>query len=98
MSITLQEQLRDDLEIKTALITVFDKTGITDFAKALTDMNVTIISTGGTFDAIKAAGIPVIKVTDVAPFPEILDGRVKTLQPQIFGGILANKANPKHLQ
>lgn len=98
MSITLQEQLRDDLEIKTALISVFDKTNLLDFAKILVEFNVRLIATGGTFTAIKNAGIPVIPVTDVAPFPEMLDGRVKTLQPQIFAGILANKANPKHLE
>jgi phosphoribosylaminoimidazolecarboxamide formyltransferase/IMP cyclohydrolase len=97
MSIEAQELLRDDLEIKTALITVYDKTDIIPFSKALHDFGVRLITTGKTFGVLSAAGIPVIPLTAVAPFPEMLDGRVKTLQPQIFGGILANKAVPAHL-
>jgi phosphoribosylaminoimidazolecarboxamide formyltransferase/IMP cyclohydrolase len=98
MSIKVQTLLREDLEIKTALITVFDKTNIVALAHVLEIYGVNIISTGGTLKALQDVGIKAIPVTDVAPFPEMLDGRIKILQPQIFGGLLANKANPDHIQ
>lgn len=83
--------------IGRALISVFDKTGVVEFARALTDMGVEILSTGSTSARISEAGIPVRKVSDVTGFPEILDGRVKTLHPRIHGGILAVRHNPNHL-
>jgi phosphoribosylaminoimidazolecarboxamide formyltransferase/IMP cyclohydrolase len=82
----------------TALISVSDKTDIIEFASALHALGVTIISTGGTAAAIEGAGIPVTKVSDVTGFPEILDGRVKTLHPKIHGGLLGVPNNPTHAQ
>jgi phosphoribosylaminoimidazolecarboxamide formyltransferase/IMP cyclohydrolase len=84
------------LTIKRALISVSDKKGIVEFAKALREFGVEIISTGGTFTALKNAGIEVQSVSDVTGFPEILDGRVKTLHPTIHAGILAVLDNPAH--
>ncbi|MCI7477978.1 MAG: IMP cyclohydrolase, partial [Selenomonadales bacterium] len=86
------------MKIKRALISVSDKTGIVDFARKLHDAGVEIVSTGGTMKALKEAGIPVIYVSDVTGFPEIMDGRVKTLNPYIHGGILAVRDNPDHVQ
>lgn len=84
------------LTIKRALISVSDKKGIIEFAKALKEFGVEIISTGGTFTTLKNAGIEVTSVSDVTGFPEILDGRVKTLHPAIHAGILAVLDNPAH--
>jgi phosphoribosylaminoimidazolecarboxamide formyltransferase/IMP cyclohydrolase len=86
------------MKIKRALISVSDKTGIVEFARKLNKAGVEIISTGGTMKAIKEAGIPVMYVSDVTGFPEIMDGRVKTLNPYIHGGILAVRDNPVHVQ
>lgn len=84
------------MKIKRALLSVSDKTGIVELARALHSMNVELISTGGTMQAIKDADIPVQYVSDVTGFPEIMDGRVKTLNPYIHGGILAVRDNPTH--
>ena len=85
--------------IKRALIAVYDKTGIADFAKTLVDeFGIEIISTGGTAKHLKDAGVPVTMVEEVTGFPELLDGRVKTLHPKIHAGILADRDNPKHMQ
>jgi phosphoribosylaminoimidazolecarboxamide formyltransferase/IMP cyclohydrolase len=81
---------------KRALISVSDKTGVTEFAKKLADLGFEIISTGGTKKALQESGIPVIGVSDVTGFPEILDGRVKTLNPLIHGGLLAKFDDPSH--
>ena len=81
---------------KRALISVSDKTGVIEFAKQLVELGFEIISTGGTKKAIHEAGIPVIGVNDVTGFPEILDGRVKTLNPLIHGGLLAKFDDPSH--
>ena len=85
------------MEIKRALLSVSDKTGIVDFAKALHARGVTLVSTGGTMKAIAEAGIPVMSVSDVTGFPEMMDGRVKTLHPKIHGGILSIRDNPAHV-
>ena len=82
------------MKIKRALLSVSDKTGIVELAKFLSDNGVEIISTGGTMKAIKEAGIPVTYVSDVTGFPEIMDGRVKTLNPTI----LAVRSNPEHMK
>jgi len=74
---------------KTALISVSDKTGLAEFARRLVELNFTILSTGGTFDFLRKNKIAVARVDDLTEFPEILGGRVKTLHPKIFGGILA---------
>ncbi|MCF7958690.1 MAG: bifunctional phosphoribosylaminoimidazolecarboxamide formyltransferase/IMP cyclohydrolase [Phycisphaerae bacterium] len=84
-------------KIKRALISVSDKTGIVDFAKALTSMGVEIISTGGTAKALKDGGVDVIGIEEVTGFPEMMNGRVKTLHPKIHGGLLALRDNPEHV-
>lgn len=85
------------MAVTRALISVYDKTGIVAFAQQLHELDIEIISTGGTYRALQQAGIPVKEVAQVAGFPEILDGRVKTLQPQIHAGILAIRSNPEHM-
>lgn len=85
------------MKIKRALLSVSDKTGIVDLAQFLHENGVEIISTGGTMKALQAAGIPVTYVSDVTGFPEIMDGRVKTLNPKIHGAILAVRSNPEHM-
>ena len=87
-----------DIKIKRALISVSNKLGAVEFAKSLSKCGVEIISTGGTMKAIRAAGVPVTYVSDVTGFPEIMDGRVKTLNPKIHGGILAVRDNPEHIK
>lgn len=84
--------------IKRALISVSDKTGIVDFAAALAEMGVEIISTGGTEKALSAAGIKVVNISDITGFPECLDGRVKTLHPKVHAGILAMRSNEEHMK
>ena len=79
-----------------ALLSVYDKTGLTDFARALHDSGHELVSTGGTQAAIAGAGIPVQHVEDLTGFPEILDGRVKSLHPAIYGGILARRDISEH--
>ena len=85
------------MQIKRALISVSNKEGVVEFARQLHEAGVEIISTGGTMKAIKEAGIPVTYVSDVTGFPEIMDGRVKTLNPYIHGGILSVRDNQEHL-
>jgi len=82
--------------IKRALISVSDKTGLTALAKALADMGVEILSTGGSAKTIRDAGIAVTEVADHTGFPEMMDGRVKTLHPKIHGGLLALRDNDSH--
>ncbi len=81
-----------------ALISVSDKTGIVEFAKNLHELGVEIISTGGTAKQLEAAGVPVIGISDVTGFPECLDGRVKTLHPNIHAGLLAMRSNEDHMR
>ncbi|MDP8216898.1 MAG: bifunctional phosphoribosylaminoimidazolecarboxamide formyltransferase/IMP cyclohydrolase [Candidatus Kaelpia imicola] len=81
------------IEIKRALISVYEKDGLLDLAKALIERNVEILSTGGTAKLLKENGIPVICVEDYTQFPEMMDGRVKTLHPKIHAGILARRDN-----
>jgi len=78
-------------QVSRALISVSDKTGITEFARALHELGIEILSTGGTARLLADAGIPVIEVSDYTGFPEMMDGRVKTLHPKIHGGILARR-------
>jgi phosphoribosylaminoimidazolecarboxamide formyltransferase/IMP cyclohydrolase len=84
------------LIIKRALISVFDKAGIADFARALSESGVELISTGGTRTLISEAGVPVRDISDVTGFPEMMDGRVKTLHPKVHGGLLAVRDKPAH--
>ena len=83
-------------KIRRALISVSDKTGIVDFARELKDFGVEIISTGGTAKALRQAGIEVRDVSDVTGFPEMMDGRIKTLHPKIHGALLSVRDNPSH--
>jgi phosphoribosylaminoimidazolecarboxamide formyltransferase/IMP cyclohydrolase len=85
-------------KIRRVLISVTDKTGILDFARALAESGAELISTGGTARLIREAGIAVQDVSDVTGFPEMLDGRVKTLHPKIHGGILAVRGNAGHMR
>ena len=85
-----------DVKIKTALLSVSDKTQLTEFAKQLVEMSVKIISTGGTARMLAEAGIAVTSVDSVTGFPEMMDGRVKTLHPKIHGGLLALRDKPAH--
>src|SRR5690606_40046646 len=77
--------------VQRALISVSDKTGIIDFARALSGRGIEILSTGGTYRALAEASIPVKEVSEHTGFPEMMDGRVKTLHPKIHGGILARR-------
>lgn len=85
------------LPIKRAIISVTDKSGLVEFASFLAGAGVELVSTGGTKRALEAANLPVTAVSAVTGFPEILNGRVKTLHPNIHAGILANKDDPTHL-
>lgn len=87
------------MKIRRALISVWDKSGIVEFARALHDeFGIEIISTGGTAKTLREAGIPVILIEDITGFPELLDGRVKTLHPKIHAAILADRDNPEHMR
>src|SRR5437667_10270028 len=82
----------------TALLSVSDKTGIVDFAKGLTTLGWDLVSTGGTAKALRAAGVKVRDVSDITGFPEMLDGRVKTLHPAIHGALLARRYSSEPMQ
>ncbi|MDR3471825.1 MAG: bifunctional phosphoribosylaminoimidazolecarboxamide formyltransferase/IMP cyclohydrolase [Devosia sp.] len=84
------------VKVKRALISVFDKTGLGDFAKALGDLGVELVSTGGTRALIAATGAAVKDIAEVTGFPEMMDGRVKTLHPKVHGGLLAVRDKPEH--
>jgi len=83
-------------KIERALISLTDKSGIEHFASELARLGIAILSTGGTAQKIRSAGIPVIDVSEFTGFPEMLDGRVKTLHPKVHGGILNQRENPEH--
>ena len=82
--------------IRRALLSVYDKTGLVELAKVLHEKGVELISTGGTAKALRDAGLPVKDVSEVTGFPEMLDGRVKTLHPKIHGGLLYIRGNAEH--
>lgn len=84
--------------MKRALISVSDKTGLTEFATFLEQQNYQLISTGGTFKHLKDAGLSPIQIDEVTEFPEMLDGRVKTLHPKVHGGLLAVRSNEEHMK
>ncbi|MBV2186875.1 MAG: bifunctional phosphoribosylaminoimidazolecarboxamide formyltransferase/IMP cyclohydrolase [Rhizobium sp.] len=86
----------DRVKIRTALLSVSDKSGIVELAAALNAMGVRLLSTGGTHKAIAAAGLPVTDVSEITGFPEIMDGRVKTLHPNVHGGLLAIRDDAEH--
>jgi phosphoribosylaminoimidazolecarboxamide formyltransferase/IMP cyclohydrolase len=84
--------------MQRALISVSDKTGVVDLARALTTFDIEILSTGGTAATLRDAGIPVVDIGAYTGFPEMLDGRVKTLHPKVHGGILARRDSPEHVR
>src|SRR5579862_7055741 len=85
-------------QIKRALISVTDKTGIVELAQGLKTLGVEIVSTGGTARAIQEGGVAVREVSELTGFPEMLDGRLKTINPRIAGGILAIRSNAEHMR
>ncbi|MDQ7788092.1 MAG: hypothetical protein RDU01_10830 [Thermodesulfovibrionales bacterium] len=85
-------------KIKRAILSVSNKKGLLEFAKELSAMGVEILSTGGTASALREGGIPVKDVSEHTGFPEMLDGRVKTLHPKIHGGLLSRRKNPKDME
>ena len=86
-----------DVRIRRALLSVSDKTGIVDFAQGLDELGVEIVSTGGTARELEGAGLEVRSITDFTGFPEIMDGRVKTLHPKLYAGLLARRDEPSHM-
>jgi phosphoribosylaminoimidazolecarboxamide formyltransferase/IMP cyclohydrolase len=86
------------MKIRQALLSVSDKTGVLEFAQALDAQGVTLLSTGGTAQLLRDAGLKVTEIGDYTGFPEMLDGRVKTLHPKVHGGILARRDLPAHLR
>src|SRR5437588_300655 len=85
-------------KVGRALLSVHDKTGVVDFAKGLSALGIEIVSTGGTAKLLRESGVPVVDVAQLTGFPEMLDGRVKTLHPKVHGGILARRDVPAHLE
>ena len=79
-----------------ALLSVSDKTGLAGFARGLAGFGIELVSTGGTRNALAGAGLAVREISDLTGFPELLDGRVKTLHPKVHGGLLAIRENPEH--
>lgn len=88
----------DAMDAPLALLSVSDKTGLIPFAQGLVDLDISLISTGGTAKALRGAGLPLREVQTVTGFPEMMDGRVKTLHPKIHGGILCDRSIPGHVQ
>ncbi len=86
-----------DVQVRRALLSVSDKTGVVDFARGLAEMGVELVSTGGTAKALAEAGLQVRTVEDITGFPEIMDGRVKTLHPRLHAGLLAVRSDPEHV-
>lgn len=85
-------------KVMRALLSVSDKSGIVEFAKELAGMGVELVSTGGTARTLKDAGLKVIDVSEYTGFPEMLDGRLKTLHPKVHGGLLARRSDPAHME
>src|SRR3990170_4817906 len=84
-------------KVRRAIVSVSDKTGIIPFAKGLAQMGVEILSTGGTAKALRDQGLVVTDISDYTGFPEMLDGRVKTLHPKVHGGLLGQRSKPAHV-
>lgn len=85
-----------NMKVRRAVLSVSDKTGIVEFGRGLSELGVEILSTGGTARVLREGGVPVRDVSDYTGFPEIMDGRVKTLHPKIYGAILGVRSNPEH--
>ncbi len=92
-----QPSAQSNKKIRTALLSVTDKTGLVDFARALARHGVRLVSTGGTSKVLRDAGLEVRDISDITGFPEMLDGRVKTLHPRVHGGLLFIRDNPQHV-
>src|ERR1700760_3309419 len=88
--------MTDHRRVTRALLSVSDKSGLIDFARALAKHNIELISTGGTAKAIADAGLAVMDVSELTGFPEMMDGRVKTLHPNVHGGLLGIRHNTEH--
>src|SRR3954468_1016150 len=86
-----------EVRVRRALLSVSDKRGLADFARALAELGIEIVSTGGTARELAQEGIEVRSIEDYTGFPEMLDGRVKTLNPRIYAGLLAVRSNPDHV-
>ncbi len=84
-------------KIERAIVSVTDKTGVVDFAKSLTPFGVQILSTGGTARTLRDGGVPVTDISEYTGFPEMMDGRIKTLHPKVHGGLLGIRDNPEHV-
>ncbi len=89
--------IRSTTTVRRALLSVSDKRGIVDFARGLADLGIELVSTGGTAAALAGAGLDVRSIEDFTGFPEIMDGRVKTLHPRLYAGLLAVRSNPEHV-
>ena len=87
----------DMVQVRRALLSVSDKTGLAEFARGLAELGVELVSTGGTRAALEAAGLQVQDVSDLTGFPDIMDGRVKTLHPGGHGGLLSIRADADHI-
>src|SRR5579862_4751319 len=90
--------LPGEVRVRRALLSVSDKRGIVDFARGLVELGIEIVSTGGTAAELAAAGIEVRQITDLTGFPEIMDGRVKTLHAKLYAGLLAVRSDPEHMR
>ncbi|HIG16185.1 MAG TPA: hypothetical protein EYQ31_02195 [Candidatus Handelsmanbacteria bacterium] len=88
---------QESVKLKRALISTYDRSGLIEFAQSLQEIGVELVSTGGTARAMRDAGLSVTDVADVTGFPEIMDGRVKTLHPKIHGGLLGVRDNDEHM-
>jgi phosphoribosylaminoimidazolecarboxamide formyltransferase/IMP cyclohydrolase len=87
-----------EVQVSRALLSVSDKTGIVEFARGLAELGIELVSTGGTARELSEAGLPVRSISDLTGFPEIMDGRVKTLHPKLYAGLLAVRSNADHVQ
>jgi phosphoribosylaminoimidazolecarboxamide formyltransferase / IMP cyclohydrolase len=97
-SVSTFEPVIPDTLVSRALLSVSDKTGIVEFARGLSELGIEIISTGGTARELTENGLPVRSISDLTGFPEIMDGRVKTLHPKLYAGLLAVRDNPEHME
>ena len=86
------------VKVKRALLSVSDKAGLVEFARGLDVLGVELVSTGGTAKSLSDAGLPIINISDITHFPEMLDGRVKTLHPAVHGALLADRSKPEHME
>jgi phosphoribosylaminoimidazolecarboxamide formyltransferase/IMP cyclohydrolase len=96
--VTELQQAAEGVRVGRALLSVSDKTGIVEFARGLAELGIELVSTGGTARELAEAGLTVREVSDLTGFPEIMDGRVKTLHPKLYAGILARRDQATHME